>query len=174
MTNEEMFKVLRPIVLKVTGITECIMADQNQIAPKNIPYATIRPRQSVTERGQANIYGKNLTGDRMQTDVRAQVIATCSVNFFRGDAQLYAERMKECHKRPDVMIDLFRAKVGWGGTDAVNNLTALQAANWEQRAQINIRLMYEVNDISEINAITSASISLYNEQDRLLQSINVP
>ncbi len=174
MTNQEMFQILRPIVMKVAGISECILADQNQIAPKNIPYATIRPRQSVTERGQANIYKKNKVGNLVTTDVRAQVIATCSVNFFRGDALLYAERLKECHKRPDVLCDLFRARVGWGGTDAVNNLTALQAANWEQRAQINIRLMYEVSDISDINNILSANVKLYNEQDRLLQTIDVP
>lgn len=58
MTNEELFAVLRPIVMLATGVPECILADQagpgSMPAPKG-PYATITPRQSVSERGQANI-----------------------------------------------------------------------------------------------------------------------
>lgn len=173
MTNEQLFAVLRPIVMSVTGVPQCIMADQNGSSPAG-EYATIRPRQTVVERGQANIYDKNIPGDTVESDVRAQVIATASVQFFRGRAQERAELLKQCNKRPDVSVALFQAKIGWLGTDAVNNLTALQSANWEQRAQINIRLMYEVNNIAQVNNILFASLSFENEDGEVIQTADIP
>lgn len=173
MTNEEMFQVLRPIVELVTGVPTCILADQNQLAPKG-PYATIRPRQFISERGQANIYTRDIPDNKVETDVRSQIIAVCSVNFFRGEAAMWAEQLKECHKRPDVMVMLCKAKIGWGGNDPVNNLTSLQSSNWEQRAQIGIRLWYETQDISTINNILSATATFEDQHARTFQEIHVP
>lgn len=173
MTNDQLFAILRPIIMTVTGVPECILADQNAKSPTG-EYASIRPRQSITQRGQAHIIPVNVIGDQVSVDVRSQVIATASVNFYRGDAMARVERLQECHKRPDVSIDLFKAKVRWLGTSAANNLTALQSVNWEQRAQISIRLGYEVSDINDINNILSASVIVENEDAQVLETINVP
>ena len=135
MTNEELFQKLRPIVELVTGLPngQVILADQSADAPApSGVYASIYPRQTVVERGQANIYTKDLPGDLVQYDVRAQIIASCSVNFFRGNSHSMAESLKQCNKRPDVSLMLFKSGLGWNGTDAVNNLTGLQSARWEQ------------------------------------------
>jgi len=169
MTDAELFQKLRPIVELVTGLPSgsVIMADQNASAPLG-EYATIRPRQSIAQRGQANIYTSDVAGDLVQTDVRAQIVASCTVNFYRGNAVASAEKLKQCNKRPDVSILLFKAGLGWGGTDAANNLTALQAANWEPRAQITIRLMYETSDVSTINNILSVGIIVENEKGNIL------
>jgi hypothetical protein len=172
MTNEELFAILRPIIMTVTGVPECILADQNAKSPTG-EYASIRPRQSIDQRGQAHIYPVNKVGDLVTVDVRAQVIATASVNFYRGDAMTRVERLKECNKRPDVSMDLFRAKVRWLGTSAANNLTALQSVNWEQRAQISIRLGYEVSNINDVNNILSASVIVENENGVTLETINI-
>ena len=68
MTNEELFKKLRPIVMLATGVPECILADQagpgSMPAPKGA-YATITPRQSVSERGQANIVSRDVPGEAL-------------------------------------------------------------------------------------------------------------
>ena len=173
MTDIELFNILRPIVMKITGVPQCILADQNQQAP-NTPYATIRPRQSITERGQANIYNKDIPGAKVEGDARAQVICTASVQFWRGDALMYAERLKQGNKRFDVSIDLFKAKIGWQGTGPVNNLTVLQSANQEQRSQIDIRLMYEVSNTSEVNAILSTGLIIENEKAVVIEQIDVP
>lgn len=170
MTNEQLFAILRPIVMTVTGVPECILADQNAKSPTG-EYASIRPRQSITQRGQAHIYPVNKIGDQVTVDVRAQVIATATVNFYRGDAMARVERLQECHKRPDISMNLFRAKVRWLGTSAANNLTALQSVNWEQRSQISIRLGYEVSNINDINNILSACIVVENEKAQVLQRI---
>lgn len=173
MTNNELFQILRPHIMNVTGVPQCILADPNAPAP-NGEYASVRPRQSISERGQANIYTSNRPNDTVRTDVRAQIVASCEVNFYRGQAMERAELLKQCHKRPDVAWDLFKHKIGWGGTEAVNNLTALQASNFEQRAQIIIKLWYESSSIVDINNILSASISVEDEKQRVLQIANIP
>jgi hypothetical protein len=172
MTNEQLFAILRPIIMTVTGVPECILADQNAKSPTG-EYASIRPRQSITQRGQAHIYPVNKVGDLVTVDVRAQVIATATVNFYRGDAMARVERLQECHKRPDISMNLFRAKVRWLGTSAANNLTALQSVNWEQRSQVSIRLGYEVSNINDINNILSASVIVENEDGVVLETIDV-
>ena len=173
MTNSEIFAVLRPIIMRVTGVPECILADPNAPAP-NGAYCSVRPRQGIRERGQANVYNRNVPGNFVRTEVRAQIIATCDINFYRGNAQEYAEKLMQCNKRPDVSMDLFKAKLGWGGTDAINNLTALQSANYEQRAQITVRLMYETSDIVDINNILSASVAVSDENANILQTVVIP
>ena len=176
MTNQELFAKLRPIVMLATGVPECLLADQ--IGPGSMPapqgaYATITPRQSVSERGQANIVSRNRPGELVEVDVRAQIMCSASVNFYRGEALMYAERLKQANKRPDVSMMLFKAKIGWNSTDAINNLTSLQSANFEQRAQITIRLMYETSSLPVINNILSATVALENEKAQVIQTFTV-
>jgi hypothetical protein len=176
MTNQEFFAKLRPIVMLATGVSECLLADQ--IGPGSMPaptgaYATITPRQYVSERGQANVKSRDIPGDKVEFDIRAQIMCSCSVNFYRGEALMYAERLKQANKRPDISIMLFKAKIGWNSADGVNNLTSLQSANFEQRAQITLRLMYEAISISEINNILSVEVALENEKAQVLQTFTV-
>lgn len=176
MTNEELFKKLRPIVMLATGVPECLLADQtgpgSMPAPKGA-YATITPRQYIGERGQANVTTRDIPGDLVETEVRAQIMCSASINFYRGEALMYAERLKQANKRPDISIMLFKAKIGWNSTDGVNNLTSLQSANFEQRSQITLRLMYEAISISEINNILSVEVALENEKAQALQTFTV-
>lgn len=176
MTNEELFKKLRPIVMLATGVPECILADQtgpgSMPAPKGA-YATITPRQYVGERGQANVKTRDIPGDLVETEVRAQIMCSASINFYRGEALMYAEMLKQANKRPDISMMLFKAKIGWNSTDGVNNLTSLQSANFEQRAQITIRLMYESISISEINNILSVEVVLQSEKAQVIDTFTV-
>jgi len=173
MTDAELFAILRPIIL-VTGVPECILANPNAPAPVGA-YATIQIRQPVTERGQANIYraNKQQTVDwvGVETDVRSQIVCSCSVNFWRGEATMFAEKIKQINKRPDVSLALFKAKIGWAGTEAVNNLNAIQSNNWEQRAQMTIKLWYETSNKATINAIYSASLAVENESGDVLVTV---
>lgn len=176
MTNEEFFKKIRPIILLATGVPECLLADQpgtgSMPAPHG-PYATVTPRQSVGERGQANINMRNLPGNLVEYDVRAQIMCSCSVNFYRGEALMFAERLKQANKRPDVSALLYKAGIGWNMADAVNNLTSLQSANFEQRAQITLRLMYEASSVVEVNNILHVSLVAENEDGQVIQSAEI-
>jgi len=158
MTELELFNIIRPVILSVTGVPEVILANPNIPAPAG-EYAAVLPKQSVSQRGQANIYGSNsVATNTVDVDVRAQAVAECSVNFYRGDAPYRAELLQQANKRPSVSSALFKAGVGWQRTGAVNNLRFLQADNWENRAQISMYLMYEetVHDI--VNSIESVQV----------------
>lgn len=177
MTNLELFAKLRPIILAATGVPECILANQGPTQGEVTPpgeYASIFPRQSVTERGQANVKGSDKAGDLIETEVRAQVMASCSVNFYRGNAHGYAELLKQCNKHPSISVMLYKAGLGWNGADAVNDLTVLQSANWEARAQITIRVMYESVSVTDINNILSASVIVENERADELAAFDIP
>jgi len=168
MTNNELFALMRQIVILVTSIPECILADQNVKAPSGA-YATIRPRQT----GQAGITLTGIPDDKVRHTIKLQKTCDCSINFYRGSAQEYAELITECNKRPDVQELLMRASVGWNGADGVNNLTSLQANNWEQRAQVTVRLMYETEQVVDTNAVTNIGISVQIESGDVVQSTDV-
>lgn len=162
MTNEELFNILRPIVLSVTGVPECILANQKRPDGSQVPaptgeYAAIQPQQTVTQRGQADIKRVAKPGALMDVEVRAKIACTAWVQFYRGDTRSYAQRLHQCNKRPDISALLFKNNLGWSGTSAVNNLTALQSENFESRAQIAINLWYETSDPIEINTIERIS-----------------
>ena len=156
MTNDELFDILRPIILSVTGVPEVILANPNAPSPDG-EYAAVQPQQSLTERGQANIIRTAGTSTTQNVDVRAQIECTAWVNFYRGDTRSYAQKLKQCNKRPDVSATLFQSNLGWAGTSAINNLTALQSENYESRAQIALYLWYETSDQIEINSIERVS-----------------
>lgn len=171
MTRENLFDIVRQIIMTVTGVPECILADPNAPSPSG-EYASVEPMLSLGQRGQANTYRENTSpvtspiGDvnNVSVDTRAQVMARCSVNFYRGDARYRASRLMQCNKRPDISALLFKNKLGWNGVEPVNDLTALQSNQYEQRSQITLKLMYELLDPVEINAIYSAQIIVENEK----------
>lgn len=166
MTNNDIFAALRPHILNVTGVSECILADPNGPSPDGA-YASVRPRQSIRERGQANIIMTDGANDTIVYEIRAQIVASCEINFFRGEAMQYAEMLKECHKRPDVCWPLWQKGIGWGGTEPVNNLTALQASNFEQRAQIIVKLLYEAVNTVTVNNILHVPFTIGEGMDQV-------
>lgn len=175
MTNNDLFQILRPVIQQLTGLGpgNVVLADQNALAPKG-PYCTIRPRQSVRQRGQANLSVRTIGPlHDVETTVKRQVVCSCSIQFFRGEARQFAELVAEMNKLPSVQMAFLRAKVGWGGASAVNDLTALQSANWEQRAQVTVDLWYETTSADVVNAILSAEVQVQNEKGQVLQALDV-
>jgi hypothetical protein len=177
MNRQELFAILRPIVASATGVTNVILADQVSSSGSGLPspsgeYITIEPKQSINQRGQANIYrSTSLTSSSIDVDVRAQIIVEASVNIFRGvDAISRCDKLLQCNKRPDVSHALRVGKLGWQRTSAPNNLTRLQSGNPEQRAQIYIYLMYETTDPVVINNIESASYEVQYEDATVIAS----
>ena len=179
MTREQLFDILRPIILTVTGVPECILADPNAPSPRG-EYASVEPLLSIRQRGQANMIRTDTAPvsspigpvNDSNVDVRAQVIANCSINFYRGDPRYRASRLLQANKRPDISAILFQNKIGWNGAEPINDLSALQSHRREQRAQITIRLMYEITDPVIINTIYSAQLIVENEKgDELLNVV---
>lgn len=175
MNRLELFNVLRPIVETVTGVSTVILSNQTQPDGTGIPspsgeYITINPKQSVTQRGQANQYRTDsLTPRSIDVDIRAQIIVEADINVYRGvDAVNRLSKLQQCHKRPDILPLLFKAGVGWQRVSVPNDLTRMQSGNPEQRAQCYVYLMYETSDVITINNIESIDITMLDDNDRIL------
>lgn len=159
MTREELFDLVRPFVISLTGVSECILADQNGDSPDG-EYAVVEPFTSIIERGQAQKHCTAVPADRqVEISIRPNVIARCSIQFYRGDAQTRAVRIKGGIKRDDIVNTLRAAGVQWISTDAVNNLNGLQSDNVESRAEVMISLAYhQIDEPYRVNTIESVEI----------------
>lgn len=168
MTNEELFQILRPQVIAVTGCQQVILAAQNKNAPKG-SYGSIQVRYRDSERGQANIYWKNVDAGRVEQEVKAQRVMTCVVEFFRDNAKLYAERMQQMDKREDVVWALFKDKISIRSVANVMDLTALQSSNYEERARVEFDLYMEGSSKAVFNNILGVNYSVQNEKGQQVQ-----
>lgn len=171
MTNLELFNIMRQIVLNVTGVPEVILANPNAPSPLG-EYASIKPKQSIAQRGQANIHRKTSSTPLSQDEeVRAQIIAECSINFYRGaSSRDRVERLLQCNKRSDISGLLFTNGLGWNRAGPINDLDFLQSNNWEQRAQISVFVMYETRDEITINSIESSSYIIEYEDGTIIDA----
>ena len=168
MTRDQLFDLMRPIVMQLTGVAECILADDNEDAPGG-EYAVIEPMVSITYRGAPRVVRSALGASKqVRVDVRPQVIADCSVQFYRGDAQNRASRLKRGTRVPSVYATMYAAGVGWWGSGAVNNLNSIQSNNVESRAQVTIRLAYEQVDVVEdVNNIEVIPPTTFEDFDHM-------
>lgn len=168
MTNREVYKAVRAIVMKVTGLSRVYLADQPEMAPSG-DYATIRVAQGYQPTavgGTKTTYNK---ADRsVTTEVFCPVRYDVHVNFYRGTAMDYAQSLVNCSRLPSVHETLLRNKLGWGGTDPVQNLTALQSAQQEERAVIVIHLIGEKRLTETVNSIEATSITVEDEKTNVL------
>lgn len=168
MTNREVYKAVRAIVMKVTGLSQVYLADQPEMAPSG-DYATIRVAQAYQPTaigGTKTTYNKE---DRsVTTEVFCPVRYDVHVNFYRGTAMDYAQSLVNCSRLPSVHETLLRNKLAWGGTDPVQNLTALQSAQQEERAVIVIHLIGEKRLTETVNSIEATSITVEDEKTNVL------
>lgn len=170
MTDQELFALFRPHIMRVTGVPEFILYAQNQNAPKG-EYGSLQVRSAIDERGQAIIHKKYIESEeKFEMDVRPQMALTCVAEFFRGNAKLYAQRLLQMGKREDVIWPLFKEGISIRNVGNVMDLTALQASNFEQRARVEIHLWLEGSSKYEINAITGVQTEYQNESGDILQA----
>lgn len=172
MTNKEIFAVLRPHILGLTGVPECILYAQNQDSPAG-EYASVQPRYAIEERGQANIYRKDIIGDQVETDVRPQIMVAVIVEFYRGPANERAQRLLQMGKVETVTWDLFKHKISIRNTSGILDLTALQSNNYEQRARIELYLWMESSTAYAVNNILGTKIIAEKEDGQVIQEINI-
>ena len=176
MTNLEIYKVIRSVVIAVTGVPTVIRSNPNAPSPSG-DYCAISVSQPVRQRGQANITKSNVnqTGGWVGVthDVKPQLIVDASLNFYRGSAHEYARKVFQANKRPDIQELLFKNKIGWNGSQPVNNLNAIQSENWENRAQVTVRLMFEDTTTIDTNAIYKVGVIVEDESGNELENIEI-
>ena len=145
MTREELFDILRPIVIAKTGVTECILADPNATAPSG-EYAAIEPFSNISEVGTGGTYTETVDAEDgsdyqdIEVTIRSSQEVTVSVNFYRGNARDYAPKLMQADKFPSTQETMLINGLGWMRTSEVNNLTSLNQGQQEPRAQLYIYL----------------------------------
>lgn len=179
MTDNEIYDVFHQIILAVTGLAgdHVIPADDNQDAPSG-PYASIKVGAARGQRGHAaqKLKDTDLVSSPIgqvrdvEHDIRPQVTNDISINFYRGTAGEFASMMFQANKRPDISQLLFQAGIGWRNAGPINDLTALQSREMEQRAQLTVTVWYEQSQKVITNAIYSATVSVENEDGDVLQT----
>jgi hypothetical protein len=178
MTRTQLFSILRGIVIDVTGIAECILDDQNAPAPSG-EYCSIEPFSNIRMIGRGKVSQTEvaaLDGDPDYMDVEETLTslleARVDINFFRGDARLHAQKLMFSDQRPSVSETLLTNGLGWMRTDAVNNLTVLNSAQYEPRAQISIYIQFEQSQTDTVQQIYSVDFEFKDEFDNLLTTAN--
>lgn len=165
MTREELFDLLRPIILNVTGVPECILADPNAPSPQG-EYASLESFQGVTERGQPYLRYANSGTQDVNVQVETNVTVEAVVNFYGGvNPRGRAMALRNAHKIPSNSIALLQAGVGWANTGPINNLSALQSSRVEQRAATSIFLHFTNITADSLNAILDAPIGTIEYAD---------
>lgn len=173
MTDLELYMILMPIVKKVTGVQSVILGDPNENAPDGL-YAAIRPSQTINQRGAPFRRRKNgVVPETVEDSNEVQILADASINFYRSGSMDACRKLKGCNFRSDVSADLFRAGLGWMGTQAINNLSDLHFGRIEERAQITINLAYSSSDHLVINSIERVPVQVENEKTDVLVTFDI-
>lgn len=149
--------------MAATGVPEVIPTDDNAGAP-NGPYASLETNQIVTQRGQSAIKTVKAENGLVTKAVVTNIVSECSIQFYRGDASSYANKLRDAHKRPSISMALMRAGIGWGAVGPVNNLTALQGSQEEQRRQVSVSVMFTEIITDEVDAIEFVEVFVDNDK----------
>jgi hypothetical protein len=182
MTDNEIYTVVLSIITRVTGLAgdHVIPADDNEQSPSGA-YASIKVGTNRGQRGQANITLKNTDlvtspiGQVRDVEhiVKAQLTVSVGINFYRTGALENASNLFQANKLPSVSAELFAANLGWNSMSPINNLSALQSRDVEERAQMTLILMYERSVSETTNAIYNVPVSVENANGDTLESITI-
>lgn len=102
-----------------------------------------------------------------------QLILSFSLNFYRNNAMAYATSMLEAHRRIPVQNVMRAGGMAWSRASPVNNLTGLQSASMEERAQLNIYLYAEDVVEDRVQRIYQVEYAVSDESERTLIQGNV-
>lgn len=179
MTRSELFQVLRPIVLQVTGVPACMLADptDSSAQPPSGEYCVIEPFDSLGKRGQAAQSWSEVDavdGNADFMDLEHSIVThqevRASINFYRGGARDYANLLQEADKFDSVQESLYSAGVGWLSVGSVNNLTTLVSGLQEPRHQIYVNLLVNRGQTETIQQIYVVSGEAQNENGDTLST----
>ena len=173
MTNYDIYTVMRQIVMKVTGLKQVYLADQAVQAPPGA-YATIRVSQGVQPMALGSVrraYDKEK--QTVTETVSCPVRYDIPVNFYRAGAMDYAPMLINCSRLSGVHALLLSKRLGWAGSDPVQNLTALQSSEQEERAVIVVHLVGEKKVSEIVNTIEAARIIVEDEKTNVLRDSDV-
>jgi hypothetical protein len=97
-----------------------------------------------------------------------QLVLSFSVNFYRNGAMGCATSLLEAHRRFPVQAVMRQAGLGWQRASPVNNLTGLQSASMEERAQLTLYLYAQDVVEDRVNRVYQVEYAVSDESERTL------
>lgn len=171
MTNDEVFKVFSKVVRDATQVHTVVRANTPDEAPKG-EYCSILISSQVEPKAKGE--KKRTTskdGQTITTTIRIPIIYRITLNFYRGNAIANATKMIHCSRLPTINARLFKADLGWVGSESVMNLTDLQSGRMEERASIVVNLIGTLVQEETVNTILSVGLTVEDEKRNQLLKI---
>lgn len=172
MTKLELFHIFRPILMRVTGVPEIILADPNAPAPSG-SYGALRIDDHSRQFGQA--IQRQVVTDKQTiiTEIDRQLVRSMTINFYRSGAIEYAHKLAEFQKLPSVIDELKRHRAGVDYVGPVQNLTTLFAGKQEERTSVTIDVWHNSVIADEVNTIEKANLIVEDEKARKLAEFDI-
>lgn len=172
MTKLELFHFFRPLLIRVTGVPEIILADPNAPAPQG-SYGALRIDDHSRQFGQA-IQRQVVTDKKtIVTEIDRQLVRSMTINFYRTGALEYAHKIAEFQKFPSVIDEMKRKRIGVDYVGPVQNLTTLFAGVHEERTSVNIDVWHNSVITDEVNTIEHANLTIEDEKARKIAQFDV-
>ncbi len=165
MTDLELFQKIRGIILAASGVPECIFADQAAIAPNGL-YASVRITGSAENIGAPARRYIAAPDRKVEQQIKKTQNVTVEINIYRSGALDAARRLSNCNYRSDVRSKCIREKIEIVKIGAVNNLSALESAFIEERANLQMILSFKTLESVTINNIERVPLSVEDEKAR--------
>jgi len=135
-------KKIRALIRTLLGMPENSVRPANQeapVGPKTAQFATVNlvtffPIAVTNEYANEATPSTNVK-ETVDTEYRADV----SVNFYRGDAIMKAQRLQTLLWSTGATEAMFKLGLGLLNVGTIRNLTALVDTYWEERAQLDIQ-----------------------------------
>lgn len=169
----ELFSVLRRIIMRVTGVPECVYANGNGIMPTG-EYATLLIAQSGSPQSMGYIKQKVSQDGRDVTTTNVYPVSwEVTVNFWRGKAFERASKLLRMQNLPLVTDELNAAGIGLVDCSQVINLTALQSQSFEQRAVVTLTVT-TTEEVSEtVGVILFCKVGVQDESGNTLEEFDI-
>ncbi len=173
MTSEEVFSILREVILSVTGVEECIQANPNGQAPKG-EYASVMVSDQVVPQSRGSVYQKvDEEAGTMEYKTKYPAVRQVTVNFWRGKAIDRATKLTRIHYLPAISDHFLAAGIGISEVSSVQNLTALQSNQMEERAAVTMSVV-TMEEVSEtVGIIKRLNGIVVDEKNREIHKFEV-
>lgn len=172
MTEQELFQKVRSIVMLASGVSECILADQNRTAPTAC-YAAIRATSGAETIGAPERCYLSAPDRKVEQQIKKLYRVTFDVNFYRKGALDAARRLSSASFRSDVFSHCIREKIELVDIGAVSNLSSLVSASIEERANMKIVVTFKHTEAVIINNIERVPLLVQDEKARTIIEFTV-
>lgn len=174
ISQVELFKEIRPHLMTASRLPASgdgiVLANQNEKAPTG-EYGAIQFSMHSQRHGQGIIQRNVNEADKtISTHYKQWVRVNAPVEFYRGNAMVYANNLHGVNRISEIRWALLRKGIAIAGAGNVLDLTALQSGNYEQRSRIELELWLDINHEYVVNQILAVPYSVQYEGNDIIVS----